>query len=69
MKAYKSEHLQVRMLPVKSGCWSTAHARIIGLGTVNMHVVSPWNRPFVDLLLIWLVSGYFPCALSYNRVV
>jgi len=34
--------------------WSTAHARIrgLGLGTVSMHVVSPWNRPFVSLLLI-----------------
>ena len=44
--------------------WSTAHARIrgLGLGTVNMHVVSPWNRPFVTLLLIWLVAGYIPCA-------
>ena len=45
---------------------STAHARIrglglgLGLGTVSMHTVSPWNRPFVTLLLIWLVAGYFP---------
>jgi len=49
----------------QSGYWSTAHARIRGLGTVSMHVVSPWNRPFVTLLMIWLLAGYFPCALSY----
>jgi len=59
------------LLPPKSGYWSTAHARIreleLGLETVSMHVVSPWNRPFVTLLLIWLVAGYFPCALSYRH--
>jgi len=31
-----------------------------------MHVVSPWNRPFLTVLLIWLVAGYFPCALSFE---
>ena len=52
------------LLPPKSGYWSTAHAWIrgfglwlglwlgLGLGTVSVHVVSPWNRPLVTLLLI-----------------
>jgi len=50
----------ILLLP-KSGYWSTAHAQIrelgLGLGSASMHVVSPWNRPFVSLLLIWLVAG------------
>ena len=62
-------HLYIRrQIERDLGYWSTAHVRfrglVLGLATVSMHVVSPWNRPFVTLLLIWLVAGYFPCALS-----
>ena len=52
------EIMAIILLPLKSGYWSTTHARIrglglrIGLGTVSMHLVSPWKRPFVSLLLI-----------------
>ena len=64
---YEKDHGNNSAIP-KSGYWSTAYARIrgLGLGTVSMHIVSPWNRPLVTLLLIWLVTGYFPCALSYH---
>ena len=50
----KREMMGIFLLPPKSGYWSTAHARIrglvldLGLGTVSMHVVSPWNWPFVS---------------------
>ena len=52
------EIMAIILLPPKWGYWSTTQARNrglglgLGLGTVSMHLVSPWNRPFVSLLLI-----------------
>ena len=53
--------------------WSTVHDRIrglglglgLGLGIVSMHVVSPWNIPFVTFSPIWLVAG-FSLARSHS---